>query len=58
MTDYFEINTTGLKLVEVPGHPHIFYVDTPFSIPLQYRDGASGELVSRVISRGETPYTA
>lgn len=58
MTDYFEINTTGLKLVEVPGHPHIFYVETPFSIPLQYRDGASGELVSRVISRGETPYTA
>lgn len=58
MTNYYEVNTTGLELVQVPGHPHIFYVDTPFSIPLQYKSGSNGELMNRVISRGETPYTA
>lgn len=56
MTNYFEVNTSGLVLLSDPDYPHIFYVDTKFDIPLQYRTGPGSGLTNRVISRGETPY--
>ncbi len=55
MTHYYEVNTSGLKVVQSPDNPHIFYVDVPFSIPLTYRGGPNGDLVKRVISHGKTP---
>lgn len=54
MTHYYEINTTGLKLIRSPDNPHIFYVDTPYSIPLQYRNGGP-DIVDRVIRHGPVP---
>ncbi|WP_256344120.1 hypothetical protein [Pseudomonas costantinii] len=54
MTHYYEVNTSGLTIMKTD-NPHIFYVDTPFALPLKYR--ANGEPVSRIISHGETPFT-
>lgn len=56
MTHVYEVNTSGLNLVRSPDNPHIFYVDTPFDIPLTYR--RNGDLTSRIISHGETPFKA
>ncbi|WP_254865900.1 HYD1 signature containing ADP-ribosyltransferase family protein [Pseudomonas fluorescens] len=58
MTHYYEINTTGLNMVKSTENPHIFYVETPFSIPLSYRTAPGSDLTSRIISHGETPFTA
>ncbi|MBI6631418.1 hypothetical protein YA0871_02005 [Pseudomonas paralactis] len=55
MSHYYEINTSGLNVIQSPDNPHIFYVDVPFQIPLQYRGGPNAELVDRVISHGKTP---
>lgn len=55
MSRYYEVNTSGLNVIQSPDNPHIFYVDVPFSIPLKYRGGPNGELVDRVISHGRTP---
>ena len=54
MTHYFEVNTSGLKIMKTD-NPHIFYVDTSFAIPLKYR--VDSELTDRIISYGETPFT-
>lgn len=54
MTHYYEINTSGLKLIKSADKPHIYYVDTAFSIPLKYRD-SNGDLVDRVITHGTVP---
>lgn len=50
MTQYYEINTSGLTLMPTQ-NPHIFYVDTEFGIPLRYR-GGSGNPVDRIIRKG------
>ena len=55
MSHYYEVNTSGLNVIQSPNNPHIFYVDIPFEIPLKYRGGPNGELVDRVISHGKTP---
>lgn len=55
MTHYYEVNTSGLTMVQSPTNPHIFYVDTPFDLPLKYRNGGT-ELSNRIISHGETAY--
>ncbi|WDU61367.1 hypothetical protein LRS56_21420 [Pseudomonas poae] len=54
MTHYYEVNTTGLNVVRSTDNPHIFYVETPFSIPLKYRNGGP-DLVDRVIRHGPVP---
>lgn len=53
MTQFYEINTSGLTIMPTE-NPHIFYVDTKFSIPLKYRDG-DGNPVDRIIKKG--PFT-
>ncbi len=55
MTHYYEVNTSGLTVMKTD-NPHIFYVETKFALPLKYR--VAGDPVSRVISHGETPFTA
>lgn len=50
MTQYYEVNTSGLD-VRPTENPHIFYVETPFSLPLKYRDG-EGNPVDRIIKKG------
>ncbi len=54
MTHYYEVNTTGLNLVRSTDNPHIFFLETPFSIPLKYRNGGP-DLVDRVIHHGPVP---
>lgn len=54
MTHYYEVNTSGLELKRSPNNPHIFYVDTHYSIPLKYRNG-NGDLVNRMIKHGRVP---
>lgn len=55
MTHYYEVNTTGLNIMRHPDNPHIFYVDTPFDIPMQYP--VDSTMVKRVMRHGATPYT-
>jgi hypothetical protein len=50
MTQFYEINTSGLAVMPTD-NPHIFYVETQFAIPLQYRDG-NGEKVNRIMRKG------
>lgn len=57
MTYYYEVNTSGLNVVKSTENAHIFYVETPFDIPLSYRSSPRAELTRRVIYHGETPYT-
>ncbi|UZE13004.1 RHS repeat domain-containing protein [Pseudomonas sp. B21-053] len=54
MSHYFEINTSGLNVIKSRDNEHVFYVETPFDIPLQYRTGENSERVSRVLRHGET----
>ncbi|MFL1504791.1 dermonecrotic toxin domain-containing protein [Pseudomonas sp. S191] len=54
MSHYYEINTSGLNVIQTPDNPHIFYVDVPHSIPLKYRGGPDRDPVSRIISSGLT----
>ncbi len=53
MTHYFEINTQGLELTKAADNPHIAFLPTPFSIPLQYVSH-TGQRMTRIISHGET----
>ncbi|MGU3309428.1 hypothetical protein ACLBW8_24585 [Pseudomonas sp. M5A4_2d] len=55
MTHYYEVNTSGLTVMKTD-NPHIFYVETKFALPLKYR--VEGEQVSRIITHGQTPFTA
>lgn len=57
MTYHYEVNTSGLNLVQSPDNPHIFYLETPFSIPTTYRSGPNADLTNRIISHGRTPLT-
>lgn len=55
MSHYYEINTSGLNVIQSSHNPHIFYVETKFAIPLQYPAGPDRVMVNRVISHGKTP---
>jgi hypothetical protein len=57
MTYHYEVNTSGLNLIQSPDNPHIFYLETPFSIPTTYRSGPNADLTQRIISHGRTPLT-
>lgn len=57
MTHHYEVNTSGLNLIQSPDNPHIFYLETPFSIPTTYRTVPNAELTQRIISHGKTPLT-
>lgn len=50
MSHYYEVNTSGLTMIPTD-KPHIFYVNTPFAIPLKYLN-SNGDVVDRVISHG------
>ena len=55
MTHYYEVNTSGLAVMKTD-NPHIFYVETTYALPLKY--SVEGEPVSRIITHGQTPFTA